>query len=79
MFGTVSRIASGDLLFVAALPGIALGARVGATIPHLGFTLASRRPPWRNRAELLQGRDAIEAFLTRTWNRELDRRLIKEV
>ena len=34
---------------------------------------------WRNRAEFLQGREAIEAFLTRKWNRELDYRLIKEV
>jgi len=34
---------------------------------------------WRNRAEFLQGRDAIEAFLTRKWSRELDYRLIKEV
>ena len=34
---------------------------------------------WRNRPEFLQGRDAIEAFLTRKWNRELDYRLIKEV
>ncbi|MFJ5488853.1 DUF1348 family protein [Hansschlegelia beijingensis] len=34
---------------------------------------------WRNRAEFLQGRDAIEAFLTRKWARELDYRLIKEV
>ena len=34
---------------------------------------------WRNRTELLQGRAAIEAFLTRKWNRELDYRLIKEV
>jgi len=34
---------------------------------------------WRNRAEFLQGRPAIEAFLTRKWNRELDYRLIKEV
>ena len=34
---------------------------------------------WRNRSEFLQGRDAIEAFLTRKWNRELDYRLIKEV
>ena len=24
---------------------------------------------WRNRAEMFQGRDAIEAFLTRKWNR----------
>ena len=34
---------------------------------------------WRNRAEFLQGRDAIEAFLRRKWNRELDYRLIKEL
>jgi uncharacterized protein len=34
---------------------------------------------WRNRAEFFQGRDAIEAFLTRKWNKELDYRLIKEV
>ena len=33
---------------------------------------------WRNRAELLQGRDAIQAFLTRKWAKELDYRLIKE-
>lgn len=34
---------------------------------------------WRNRAEFVTGRDAIEALLTRKWNRELDYRLIKEV
>jgi uncharacterized protein len=34
---------------------------------------------WRNRAEFLGGRDAIEAFLERKWSRELDYRLIKEV
>jgi len=34
---------------------------------------------WRNRAEFLQGRDAIVAFLTRKWARELDYRLIKEI
>ena len=34
---------------------------------------------WRNRAEFLQGREAIEAFLTRKWAKELDYRLIKEV
>jgi uncharacterized protein len=42
----------------------------------LAYTVDSR---WRNRAEFLQGREAIEAFLTRKWNRELDYRLIKEV
>lgn len=34
---------------------------------------------WRNRAEFLQGREEIVAFLTRKWTRELDYRLIKEV
>lgn len=34
---------------------------------------------WRNRVEFLQGRDAIVAFLTRKWDRELDYRLIKEL
>ena len=34
---------------------------------------------WRNRAEFLEGRAEIEAFLTRKWNRELEYRLIKEL
>lgn len=34
---------------------------------------------WRNRAEFLQGREAIVAFLKRKWARELDYRLIKEL
>jgi hypothetical protein len=34
---------------------------------------------WRNRAEFFQGREAIQAFLVRKWQRELDYRLIKEV
>jgi nuclear transport factor 2 (NTF2) superfamily protein len=34
---------------------------------------------WRNRAEFLQGREQIVAFLTRKWNREQDYRLIKEL
>jgi nuclear transport factor 2 (NTF2) superfamily protein len=42
----------------------------------LAYTTDSR---WRNRAEFLQGRDAIVAFLTRKWTRELDYRLIKQV
>jgi nuclear transport factor 2 (NTF2) superfamily protein len=42
----------------------------------LAYTTDSR---WRNRGEFLQGRPAIEAFLTRKWQRELDYRLIKEV
>jgi nuclear transport factor 2 (NTF2) superfamily protein len=34
---------------------------------------------WRNRSEFLQGREAIQAFLTRKWAKELDYRLIKEL
>jgi uncharacterized protein len=34
---------------------------------------------WRNRAEFLQGRTAIQEFLRRKWSRELDYRLIKEI
>jgi uncharacterized protein len=34
---------------------------------------------WRNRAEFLQGREAIVEFLTRKWAREIEYRLIKEV
>ena len=42
----------------------------------LAYTIDS---VWRNRSEFFQGRAAIEAFLTRKWNRELDYRLTKEV
>jgi hypothetical protein len=39
MFGTVARIASGNLSFLTALPGIALGAGLGAAVafPNLAF------------------------------------------
>ncbi len=42
----------------------------------LAYTIDSH---WRNRAEFITGREAIVAFLTRKWHRELDYRLIKEV
>jgi uncharacterized protein (TIGR02246 family) len=34
---------------------------------------------WRDRAEFLHGREAIEAFLKRLWAAEFDARLIKEL
>ena len=34
---------------------------------------------WRNRAEFVQGREAIIGLLKRKWTRELDYRLIKEL
>ena len=42
----------------------------------LAYTPGSR---WRNRSEFLRGRAAIEAFLTRKWQRERHYRLIKEL
>lgn len=34
---------------------------------------------WRNRTEFVNGREEIEAFLTRKWSKELEYRLIKEL
>ncbi len=42
----------------------------------LAYTVDSR---WRNRAEFLQGREAIIGFLTGKWARELEYSLIKEL
>ncbi|MFT0876893.1 nuclear transport factor 2 family protein [Rhodopseudomonas sp. G2_2311] len=42
----------------------------------LAYTPDSR---WRNRAEFLQGRDAIVEFLTRKWTKEHEYRLIKDL
>jgi uncharacterized protein len=42
----------------------------------LAYTEESR---WRNRAEFVNGRQEIVAFLRRKWTRELDYRLIKEL
>ncbi len=42
----------------------------------LAYTADSQ---WRNRAEFVTGREAILAFLSAKWRRELDYRLIKEL
>jgi uncharacterized protein len=42
----------------------------------LAYTVDSQ---WRNRDEIFTGREAIVAFLSRKWQRELDYRLVKEV
>lgn len=34
---------------------------------------------WRNRAEFFRGRESIQAFLRRKWDKELDYRLRKEL
>ncbi len=40
------------------------------------YTIDSR---WRNRSEFLQGREEIQLFLQRKWEKELDYRLCKEL
>jgi nuclear transport factor 2 (NTF2) superfamily protein len=42
----------------------------------LAYTAESQ---WRNRAEVINGRTEIEAFLTCKWARELDYRLVKKL
>ena len=42
----------------------------------MGYTVDSH---WRNRAEFINGREEIIAFLKRKWTRELEYRLIKEL
>lgn len=42
----------------------------------LAYALDSK---WRNRAKFPPGREEILVFLTRSWNKELDYRLIKEL
>lgn len=42
----------------------------------LAYTIDSQ---WRNRAEFVNGREEIKAFLTRKWQKELDYRLKKEL
>ncbi|MBI1171318.1 DUF1348 family protein [bacterium] len=53
----------------------AWNSRCAASVA-LAYTLDSR---WRNRSEFFTGREAIEAFLRRKWEQELDYRLIKEL
>jgi nuclear transport factor 2 (NTF2) superfamily protein len=47
--------------------------------PHRVAQAYTPQSHWRNRAEFITGREAIVAFLSRKWARELDYRLIKEV
>jgi nuclear transport factor 2 (NTF2) superfamily protein len=47
--------------------------------PRLVAAAYTEDSAWRNRVEFFQGRDAIVAFLTRKWNRELDYKLKKEL
>ena len=47
--------------------------------PHRVSLAYSEDSRWRNRAEFINGRAEILAFLARKWNKELDYRLIKEM
>jgi uncharacterized protein len=47
--------------------------------PELVALAYTEGTKWRNRAEFLNGRSAVVAFLRRKWDRELDYRLQKEL
>jgi nuclear transport factor 2 (NTF2) superfamily protein len=47
--------------------------------PHKVALAYTADTHWRNRAEFVQGREAVQAFLARKWARELEYRLIKEL
>lgn len=42
----------------------------------LAYTIDTQ---WRNRAEFINGREEVKAFLTRKWEKELDYKLKKEL
>ena len=44
-----------------------------------GLLAYSEDSEWRNHDEFFQGREAIRAFLTRKWKKELDYKLMKEL
>jgi len=47
--------------------------------PHRVSLAYTEDSQWRNRAEFINGRGEIVAFLARKWSKELDYRLIKEL
>jgi nuclear transport factor 2 (NTF2) superfamily protein len=47
--------------------------------PHRVALAYTPDSTWRNRAEFLTGREAIQQFLQRKWSKELEYRLIKEL
>jgi uncharacterized protein len=48
-------------------------------IPNASRSPIPKTARWRNRSEFFGGREAIKAFLTRKWTKELDYRLIKDL
>ena len=47
--------------------------------PHSVALAYSEDSQWRNRAEMIHGRQEITLFLQRKWNKELEYRLVKEL
>lgn len=47
--------------------------------PHKVSLAYTEDTEWRNRAEFLQGREAVVKFLQRKWSKELDYKLKKEL
>ncbi len=54
-------------------------AHSGATSAGVSSCVGTVDSKWRNRDEFFEGRDAIKAFLTRKWQKELQYKLMKEL
>ena len=54
-------------------------AHSGATSAGVSSCVGTADSKWRNRDEFFEGRDAIKAFLTRKWEKELQYKLMKEL
>jgi len=54
-------------------------AHSGATSAGVSSCVGTVDSKWRNRDEFFEGRDAIKAFLTKKWQKELQYKLMKEL
>ncbi len=54
-------------------------AHSGATSAGVSSCVGTVDSKWRNRDEFFEGRDAIKAFLTTKWQKELQYKLMKEL
>lgn len=50
-----------------------------ALSPGVSSCVATVDSKWRNRDDFFEGRDAIKAFLTKKWQKELQYKLMKEL
>ncbi len=71
----------GSMFSVRALPRqhCMPSPQSGATSSGVSSCVGTVESKWRNRDEFFEGRDAIKAFLTKKWEKELQYKLMKEL